>query len=292
MSAYTVEPRNPYFCAIASMCANELRPRNTVTFMSEVDLLEVERLRARAFLAKRRKPSYTALVVKAVTLALADFPYANRRVFRRPFGLLRIQAFDGIDATVACERDVPGAPMATFVDVIRDVNTMDLPEITERLHRLATCDTRTNRQWREFSGIVTRLPSFLTALALQLPVWFPSLWAKYRGGPLLVSAPAKYGVDVVGATWPWPLGVSFGLVRERPVVKAGALAACPTFTLTLNWDRRVMAGAQAARFFKRIVDILERAETELAQYLALPEEKERVTSACTEGRREEAVVSH
>ena len=27
--------------------------------------------------------------------------------------------------------------------------------------------------------------------------------------------------------------------------------ACPTFLLTLNFDRRVMAGAQAARFFRR-----------------------------------------
>ena len=40
--------------------------------------------------------------------------------------------------------------------------------------------------------------------------------------------------------------------------------ASPTFTLILNFDRRVMAGAQAARFFKRMVDLLEHAETALA----------------------------
>ena len=37
--------------------------------------------------------------------------------------------------------------------------------------------------------------------------------------------------------------------------------------LTLNFDRRVMAGAQAGRFFKGIIDVLEHAEVEMAAYL-------------------------
>src|SRR5206468_3362367 len=93
-----------------------------------------------------------------------------------------------------------------------------------------------------------------------------SLWVKWRGGAVLVSSPAKYGVDVVVGSWSHPLGVSFGLVKPRPVVRDGAVVARTTFTLTLNFDRRVMAGAQAARFFRRVVERLERAETELAPY--------------------------
>ena len=83
---------------------------------------------------------------------------------------------------------------------------------------------------------------------------------------MLVSSPAKYGVDVVVGTWSHPLGVSFGLVKPRPVVRGTEIVACLTFALTLNFDRRVMAGAQAARFFKRMVDLLEHAETEMAPY--------------------------
>ena len=48
------------------------------------------------------------------------------------------------------------------------------------------------------------------------------------------------------------------------MVNARRVVACPTFTFTLNWDRRIMAGAQAVRFFRRIIEILEEARTELA----------------------------
>ncbi len=50
---------------------------------------------------------------------------------------------------------------------------------------------------------------------------------------------------------------SFGLAKPRPVVRDGSVVVRPTFTLTLNLDRRLMAGAQAARFFERIVELLE-----------------------------------
>jgi len=45
------------------------------------------------------------------------------------------------------------------------------------------------------------------------------------------------------------------------------IVARPTFNLSLNYDRSVMTGAQAARFFNRIIEILERAEVEMKPYL-------------------------
>ncbi len=77
---------------------------------------------------------------------------------------------------------------------------------------------------------------------------------------MLISSPAKYGVDAVSATWSWPLGISFGLVKTRAVVREEQVVACPTFTLSLNFDRRIMAGAPAGKFFRRIVQALETAE--------------------------------
>ena len=263
-AAYTIEPKNRYFEAIRAIAEYEIRPGNTVMFLSEVDLTEVERVRARA--TAGRRPSYTAFVVKAVAVALRDFPYANRRVCRRPwlpFSGARLQEFHHRDVAVACERDIPGAESMAFLDVLRDADRLSLAEITEALHDLAVCDPSTNKQWREFSTLVARLPSWLSTRLIRLPCLVPSLWAKYRGGAVLVSSPAKYGVDVVAGTWTHPLGVSFGIARRRPVVRGEAIMACPTFTLTLSFDRRVMAGAQAARFFRQIVERLENAETEM-----------------------------
>jgi pyruvate/2-oxoglutarate dehydrogenase complex dihydrolipoamide acyltransferase (E2) component len=269
-SPYTLEPRNPFFEVACSIIRNEIEPRNKVTFFSQVDLTQVEALRERASAQGLHKPSYTALVAKAVAIGLRDHPYANRRVVRGwlPWSWQpRIQRFLEIDVTVAVERKIPGAEMVAFVDVLRNVDAMGLQEVTSRLRELSEADAENNRQWKDFSGLVQRCPSWLAALLIRLPTYFPSLWVKYRGGAAMVSAPGKYGVDTIAGNWWAPIGVSFGVVKPRPVVHESQVVSRPTFNLTLNFDVRLMAGAQAAQFCKRIQDVLEQAETELKPWL-------------------------
>jgi pyruvate/2-oxoglutarate dehydrogenase complex dihydrolipoamide acyltransferase (E2) component len=263
-STYAIRPNNKFFQANRAIVEYEIRPGNTVSFFSEVDLTQVERIRRGAV---ERRPSYTAFVAKAVALALKEFPYANRRICRRillPTFAPRLQQFHTCDVAVACERAIPGAEGVAFVDILRDVDRLSLETITSWLHRLSTADEETNEQWRSFRNIINRLPSWLSKLLIRLPYFAPGCWVKYRGGAVLISSPAKYGVDGVIAAWSWPLGISFGLVKERPVVRDGAIVACPTFFFSLNFDRRIMAGAQGAHFFKRLVSMIENAETELA----------------------------
>ncbi|MFH1024759.1 MAG: 2-oxo acid dehydrogenase subunit E2 [Planctomycetota bacterium] len=268
MTPYETHAAHPFFGFTQALVDYEIRPERTISFLSDVDLTEVETIRASV--GDRRKPSYTAFVAKAVALALRDFPYANRRLYRRrwlPFSGWRLQQFTSCDVAVACERDLPGIEVAAFIDILRDADRRSLTEMTNWLHALATSDASSNKQWREYFWIITHLPHWLALFLIRLPCFFPKMWARYRGGAVLISSPAKYGVDGVVGSWTAPLGVSFGLVKERPVVRNGRIVACPTFTFLLNWDRSIMAGAQAARFFKRIVDILENAETEMKENL-------------------------
>jgi hypothetical protein len=261
---YQIAPRNRFFDANLAIVEYEVRQIVGVTFFAEVDLTEVERVRAAA---PTRKPSYTAFVAKAVARALREFPYPNGRVCRRwwlPFSRARLQQFTHCDVAIACERNLPGMEAVAFADILRDADHLSLEQITDWLHELSVCDPDTNKQWRDFTRIIRWLPRWLSNLLIRLPCFFPSFWVKYRGGAALISSPAKYGVDGVAATWCWPLGFSFGIVKQRPVVRDDRVLPCPTFTLTLTFDRRLMAGAQAARFLKRIVDLLEHAETELA----------------------------
>ncbi len=270
--AYNMRPPNNFFDVNSRLNEYDNHPGNTVTFFTEVDLTQLERLRRAA---GERKPSYTAFVAKAVALALRDFPYANRRVHDRswlPFARRRLQQFHHCDVAIAVERDLPGAEGVAFADVLRDADCLSLAAITDWLRDLAVSDVSTNKQWRDFSSVIKGFPAWLATLLIRLPLQFPGLWVKYRGAAVLISSPAKYGIDVVAATWAWPLGVSFGLVKQRPVVSGNEVVARPTFILTLNFDRRIMAGAPAARFFKRILDTLEHAETEMDPYLSLAEQ--------------------
>jgi pyruvate/2-oxoglutarate dehydrogenase complex dihydrolipoamide acyltransferase (E2) component len=60
------------------------------------------------------------------------------------------------------------------------------------------------------------------------------------------------------------LGFSFGLVAKRPMVGENDEILVKTcFDLVMNFDRRVMAGAPAAKFFARVVSLLEHADNEL-----------------------------
>ena len=255
---------NRFFQVFRKIPEFELRPGPTVTFISEVDLSEVEEIRKEA---KAQKPSYTAFAIKALALSLREYPYANQRIARTvwlPFARARLQRFERCDIAVAAERDVPGVESAAFVDIIRAADEKSLFEITTWLIELAQSDTETNQQWREFSQIIDRCPTWLALFLIRLPYLAPSLWVRYRGAAALVTSPAKYGVDAVVACWSWPIGVSFGLVRDRAVVRDGAVKPCPTFNLVCNFDRRIMAGAQAGRFFASIVRNLESARTTLA----------------------------
>lgn len=255
---FTVLKYDPFTEAVCSIVRRELHPRAAVSFFNEVDLTAVDRLR-RSQPEGERIP-YNAYLTRAVARAMREFPYANRMIAPRWLSFMRrarTVQFESVDIGFAVERELPDSPPIAFVDIIRDADTLSLEEITGWLKQLRTADLDNNSQWRSFYRIITTLPRHLASFLIGLPVRSTDLWRKYRGGPVLISCPAKYGVDMVATTWSWPLGVSIGMVRERPIVRAGEIVVAPTAMLTLVFDRRVMAGAQAARFFKRLTELME-----------------------------------
>lgn len=268
MDEFTRRPSGKFSDANVSIVEFESKRIVGVNFFAEVDLSRIEAYRRDpANESGGRRVPYTAFVVKATARALREFPYANARLFPRfPKFLLGTSTvrFTRADMAVAVERSQPGMEGTAFCDILRSADERSLGEISDWLQVLSQATPENNQQWREFSRTIERLPRWLASLAIRMPCFLPSYWVKYRGGAAVVSSPAKYGVDAIGATWVWPVGVSFGLVKDRAVVRDGQIVACPTFMLTMSFDRRLMAGAQAAHFFRRIVDLLESPENELA----------------------------
>lgn len=252
MQAFRDLGRNPYLTAGYSHNRENMGDHK-VAMVNAVDMSSAVRLRQTAAV----KPSYTAMVVRALALALRQHPEANRMNVPGLFGRRVIQ-FEAVDISVAVERDQPGREQAAFVATIRDVDTLDPGAITQALARVNRPD---DPRWRTYQMIVERLPAPLAALVLKLPCYSAKLWVQYRGGAALISSPAKYGVDTMLAAWPWPLGISFGLVKERPWAEGGHLSVRHTMDLTLSFNRCLIAGAPAARLMATITHLLTNAET-------------------------------
>jgi pyruvate/2-oxoglutarate dehydrogenase complex dihydrolipoamide acyltransferase (E2) component len=257
---FTVNRFNRFGHAARRIIETETDPLPTVQMQSLVDLSAIESLRLDASRAGLPRFSYTAYVVKAVALALKDFPDANRRVHRPPWYFLakpRVVQFHRCDISVAAERALPGTELISLVDTMRDADSASLPEINAWLERLSESDITRNPQWSLFYKLISHYPVFVASFLTRLAAWVPRLWVKYRGAAVLITSPGKYGPDLIASNWTSPIGISFGFVKHRPLVDAGKVVARPSFHLLVHFDRRTMHGSQGARFLNRIVRHLE-----------------------------------
>jgi pyruvate/2-oxoglutarate dehydrogenase complex dihydrolipoamide acyltransferase (E2) component len=260
---YSILPKNRFFEVLGGL-NYENRSDSKVAMLCEVDMSSAERMRERMVDAGGIKPSYTALVAKAVAQALRECPYANRMVIMWPWKK-RIVQIHQVDVSIAVEQDRKfSIEQAVTVATIRATDCKDVGVITRELRDIVSTPTEEDPRQRKFYWIIEKLPCFLARWVLSLPRFFPGMWLEHRGGAALISSPSKYGIDTVVGTWAWPLGFSFGLVKERPVAVDGAVAIRPTMTVTMSFDRRLMAGAPAARFFNAVCERLSAADTRLA----------------------------
>lgn len=255
---YHIKNADKFFRINASIVEYEIDLSSTVTMFNLIDLTKIEVLRKAQ---GEKKLSYTVFIAKALAIALREYSEINKR-FYSPFGILprKFQIFDTVDIAVASEISDPKFAHIAYIGVMRDVQNKSLSEIQNWLLKFR--ETESVQQWKLFSNLISNLPFFLANFIIRLPLYFPRLWREYRGGSCIISSPAKYGVDGLVAAWSSPIGVSFGFVKERPVVKEGKITSAPCFNLTINFDRRILSGAQAARFISKVSEVLEKAEFE------------------------------
>lgn len=244
---------------------DEMRPAHKVTFVREIDATAMDRLRTAVGEQTGVKPSYTTLVIKAAAIVLEEIPYANRALLGFPF-FKRLVQFNRSDITVAVERSVPDAEAVVLADTITDCRTKSLQEITDELIRLRDATMENTPRWRLFHTLLSRIPVFISRWLIRAPRFFPGMWAKHRGTACFVNSPAKYGIDLFIGDMLWPLTVSFGWVRPRPFVVGDSVTVRKTMPLVIIFDRRIMAGAPAAKVLNRLAHLLENADVELGNY--------------------------
>ena len=195
------------------------------TYVEEVDVTEVEALRARLNGRwSRERPKLTLLpfLARAVVLAVHDFPQVNAR-FDDEAGV--VTRHGAVHIGIATQTDA-----GLLVPVLRHAEARDLWDCAAEVARLA--DTaRTGRATRdELTGSTITITS-LGAL----------------GG--IVSTPVINHPEVAI--------VGVNRMAERPMIRGGAVVPRLMMNLSSSFDHRVVDGVDAAKFVQALKGMLE-----------------------------------
>lgn len=141
---------------------------------------------------------------------------------------LSIRRHDNLDLGIAVD-----TPDGLFVPVLRDVGNRQSADLKEGMNRLRTDVKARSIPPREMMGATITLSNFGT------------LFGRYAN-PVVVPPQ----VAIIGA----------GGIREEPVAMDGQVVVHPILPLSLTFDHRAVTGGEAARFFRALVQELEKPE--------------------------------
>lgn len=199
------------------------------TYVEEIDVTELEALRMRLntkWGAQRGRLTPLPLLMRAVVLALRDFPQINAR-FDDDAGV--VTRYGAVHLGIATQTEA-----GLMVPVVRHAEARDLWASATELARLAEA-ARTGKATREeLSGSTITITS-LGALGgiASTPV---------------INAPE---VAIVGVN----------RIVERPMIRSGAVVARQMMNLSSSFDHRVVDGLHAAEFVQAIRALLESPAT-------------------------------
>jgi len=187
---------------------------------AEVDMSEAMRLLASLRRRIEQRISVTHLILKAVTLALAQHPRVNGRWAD---GAVVLGPEINIGLAVAVEEGL-------IVPVIHGCEKLSLVEIAREATRLVA-----RAKEGKFSG------------------------EELRGATFSVSNLGMLDIEDFAAviTPPQAAVLAVGAVKERPVVRGGQLAIAQTMRVTLSCDHRQLDGVEAGRFLETLKGFLE-----------------------------------
>jgi 2-oxoisovalerate dehydrogenase E2 component (dihydrolipoyl transacylase) len=199
------------------------------TYVEEVDVTEMVALRDelnRRYAATRGELSPLALAIRAIVRAVADFQQVNAR-FDDEAGVVTL--YDAVHLGVATQTD--GGLM---VPVLRQAQTLDLWDCSDAIAKLAA---------RARSGRATR--------------------DELSGSTLTVTSLGKLGgiASTPVINHPEVAIVGINRIVARPMVREGAVQVRQMMNLSSSFDHRVVDGAVAAAYIRRVRQTLETPAT-------------------------------
>ena len=193
------------------------------TAMVEADAGGLLEARAAAAAKTGSRVPLDALLVALLVPVLRDHPIMNARLDGD-----EIEFFDRYDIGVAVD-----TPEGLMVPVVRAADSLDVPELSAEVVRLAAAARDRSIAPQELSG-ATATVNNVGALGVL------------AGTPML-----PLGTSMIAA---------FGMVRPTVRLMGGTPAEAPTMTVSATFDHRIIDGGASGRFLAQLKEAVEAAD--------------------------------
>jgi pyruvate/2-oxoglutarate dehydrogenase complex dihydrolipoamide acyltransferase (E2) component len=227
--------------------------RNPMHAFLEVDVTEARRLlrghRARSGEAR----SFTAFVIACLARALDED--RGVQAFRRG---RRLVVFDTVDVATLVEVQA-GGHAVPLPYVVRDAAGRTCAEISHEIRTAQRNDglVREVRQRMRPLRLVPKPVRWLLWRALRRS---PKMRVRYGGTVVVTSLGSVTSVRGWGVgTVAYPVSLTVGGIHPQPRLRDGQLEERELLRFTVSLDHEVVDGAPAARFVRRLCELLEQA---------------------------------
>lgn len=242
----------PTYQRLAAVAYRTVRDKPVIHGLLEVDVTTA-RTALREHKAKTGETlSFTAYLVTCLAKAVDE--HKAVQAFRQ--GAQRLVLFEDVDIAIRIEHDVAGQKFVVPY-IIRAANHKTFRELHDEIRAAQAADVQ---------GVLTRF-QFWPAAVFRLFTWAvvatgtrrPRLWKEHMGTVGLTSV----GMFGDGAGWgvpaslPTPLMVTVGGIGEKETVADGHITVQEYLSLTISVDHDLVDGAPAARFTRRLKELIE-----------------------------------
>jgi pyruvate/2-oxoglutarate dehydrogenase complex dihydrolipoamide acyltransferase (E2) component len=229
-------------------------------------LLEVDVTKARERIARISGKtgvslSFTAWLVKCISLAVGEYPELHAFMNNRQSVLI----FDDIDICITVEKEHQGMKVP-LPYVIRSTNTKSLLDIHEEIRQAMENKPGDGSVviGQDYDSFATRfflgLPGPLRRLFWKVVLLKPFTAKKNMGSIMLTSVGMYSSFDGwVIPTSIHPLCFAIGNIVEKPGVWEGEITIRQYLKITALVDHDVVDGVPAARFISRLDQLLQNA---------------------------------
>lgn len=232
---------------IASVNGNK---KNAIHCMAKIDVTKPRTQRREIINSRGEMISFTAYIVKCFAETIKEFPEMNSFIRGRNLVIL-----NDINISVLVERDLDGVKVPEPVG-IKQADNKSVMEIQNEIriaqgHEGNKLGNLSNTSW------VNYIPGFLLKTFIKIADRNISMAKKY--GKTAVTA---VGMHSSTSSWFIPHGTATvlltvgSLTKENVLKEDGSVESREMLHLTASFDHEIIDGSPAARFMKRLEEVI------------------------------------